>query len=237
MFTSEKFVNEDFLKKHGISLLCGSELPQRLRGVQCLFVQGNVELLKEDEYFFLAIVGSRDPQGDCESLIRKTVEVFAACTNLVVVSGLARGIDSAAHSIALELGVPTISVLGYGILHAYSTRKEYRQLRERIPQSGGLVVSQYEPYEPPGRSNFLTRNELIVRFSDLIFPVQGKVPSGTYSTVVKAVKMRKPIFCLRNRWVKDIIRYLRFIRYNYARVLAPEELDLDAVQELVTTKN
>jgi len=227
------FLNKNLFKKHGVSLLLKHELPQRLRGVQWLFVQGNMELLKKDEYFFLAIVGSRDPQGNFESLIRKAIELFAACTNLVVVSGLARGIDMVAHSIALELGVPTISVLGYGILHKYSTKKEYRLVREKISQSGGLVVSQYEPYEPPRKSNFLKRNELIVRFSDLIFPVQGKVPSGTYSSVVKAVKMRKPILCLRNKWINEIIGYLYSIHYGSTYILDAEELNLNAIRNLL----
>ncbi len=216
---------KEHLKEKGVSLLLEHELSPRLRGTGWLFAQGRIELLQKPGYFFLGLVGSRNTQGDYQNLVRKTIKAFAECTELVVVSGLARGIDMVAHSVALELGIPTVSVLGYGIFHEYSTRKDYRKLRKRIPASGGLVISAYKPRELPRRSNFLERNQLIVKLSDLVVPVQGKVPSGTYSTVVKAVKMGKPILCLRNDEVIEIINYLENIHYEHRYILNSEEFD------------
>ena len=137
---------------------------------------GDLSLLDRLPEHGLAIVGSRYPQLRSVQLLEKTLGELSN-TSLVIISGLARGIDSRAHEIALDCGLKTIGILGCGIDLEYPI--ENAHLRRRIIQNGGLVISQFERNEAPLKHHFLIRNRLIAGLSKATWVVEAAAISGT----------------------------------------------------------
>ena len=106
----------------------------------------------------IAMVGTRRPSASAEELCRRLVSSLQN-TNAVVISGLAQGIDSYCHRAALDAGVPTIAVLAQG-LNA-KIEGERATIAERILQSGGALLSEYEGDTPAYKGNFIARNRII----------------------------------------------------------------------------
>ena len=147
-----------------------------------LYVQGSLDaysLLDLLPTRALAVVGTRKPQGRVEALVRRTVHDLRK-SGLVIISGLAVGVDTCAHEAALEAGLPTIAVLGCGLEHQYP--KENEELRTRILESGGLVVSEYPPDELPKPHYFLLRNRLIAGFAQATWVAHAPARSGALNT-------------------------------------------------------
>jgi DNA processing protein len=132
----------------------------------------------------IAIVGSRNasPRG-CEMAKQFASELrdYGAC----IISGLALGIDGAAHAGALQIegrgSCPTIAVLGNGLHVVYPA--SHRRLARRILDEGGVLVSAYEPGTPPLPHHFLERNGIIAYLSRAVIVVQAAIRSGALSTV------------------------------------------------------
>ena len=111
----------------------------------------------------------------------------------VIVSGLADGLDSAAHRAAVSAYRPTIGVLGVPIDRTYPAANA--GLRRSIEQCG-CVISEYAPGEPPGRYGFLQRNRLIAALGSALVVLEAKEKSGTMSTVAHAERYGKPVFAV-----------------------------------------
>ncbi len=103
-----------------------------------------------------------------------------ARTNLVIISGFAKGIDAHAHELAIHHGLRTVAVLGCGIDVDYP--RENRVLRDRILDSGGMIVSSFERDSAPMARNFYYRNGLIAGFSSAVWIVEAAEVSGTLNT-------------------------------------------------------
>jgi len=168
-----------------------SQLLELERPPHWLFVQGEVELLQRPS---VTIVGTRKPTPDGEFLTR----YVGACLNdwgVPTVSGLAAGIDQLAHESSLRAGVPTIAVLGTGILEEYP--KGAAPLRGHILGTGGLIVSEYLPHISYSAENFVQRNRLQAGLGRVLIPAEWQRRSGTAHTVRFATQLRRPIACLR----------------------------------------
>lgn len=152
-----------------------------------IFVQGDVGLLHRPS---IAVVGTRSPTEDGEFLAKYVVSV-ARELGLPVVSGLAKGIDKVAHEWCLHLDLPTISVLGTGILVAYPAR--HADLGKRIVENGGILVSEYLPDQPPSKEQFVWRNRIQAALSACVIPVEWKRDSGTAHTVRFARLFDRPV--------------------------------------------
>lgn len=141
-----------------------------------LFIQGNAALLQRPA---VAIVGSRDHSRYgaevCRALARAAAEA-----GLVVVSGMARGLDAVAHAGALEADGDTIGVLGngFGIIYPLANRKLYDQMKER-----GLLLTEFPPGERPIPGSFQRRNRLISGLARITVVVEAALGSGTQLTV------------------------------------------------------
>ncbi len=163
-----------------------------------LFVQGNVERLAEPS---VAIVGTRKPSSDGIFLSRYVgacLEEWGAPT----VSGLAAGIDQSAHEHSLLAGVPTIAVLGTGLLEDYP--RGSGRLRDQILRTGGTIVSEYLPTASYSAENFVQRNRLQAGLGRILIPVEWNRRSGTAHTVRFATNLNRPIACLRlPEWPED----------------------------------
>jgi len=143
-----------------------------------------------------AIVGTRRPTGRGLALARELAASLAAL-DVVVVSGLALGIDGAAHEGALDGGGPTVAVLGGG--HRYLHPPTHRSLARRIVRSGGGVLSEHPPEVRPERHLFPERNRLVSGLSRLLVVVEAGLRSGANSTAEHARRQHRDVFACPGR--------------------------------------
>ncbi len=127
----------------------------------------------------VAVVGTRVPSDGGRRRARRLAEELARA-GVCVVSGLALGIDGAAHEGALAAGAPTIGVLGGGHAHFFPPR--HRELGARIVAGGGAVVSPFAPDVVPQPWQFLARNALIAALADAVVVVEAAARSGALNT-------------------------------------------------------
>lgn len=142
-----------------------------------LFVLGNLDALMGKPR--LAVVGSRKVSAYGRAVTLKLAKV-AAEQGIVIVSGLALGVDSIAHQAALEADGQTIAVLPSGLDAIYPT--SHRQLAERILQQGGALVTEYPAGSEPYKTNFIARNRLISGLSDAVLITEAANKSGSLHT-------------------------------------------------------
>lgn len=143
----------------------------------------------------LAIVGSRAATPELCTL---TTDIAAHYANreVVIVSGLALGIDTAAHSGALTANTPhqTIAVLGNGLNQIYPPRNQ--RLAEEILSNGGAIISQFLPDTPPYPANFLDRNRVIAGLSAATLVIGAALRSGALVTARHANEQGREVYCL-----------------------------------------
>ena len=185
----EKVVKE--IKTPFITIL--DELyPEKLKHIYkppfVLFYHGDLDLWNRPS---IAVVGSRT----CSEYSKKhTGEIVGdLAKKLVVISGLARGIDTIAHQSAIASGGKTIAILGSGIDECYP--KSNQELYERICKDH-LVISEYPLHTLPKKEFFPHRNRLLAAFSDAVLVMEAKEKSGTMHTVRSALEFGKEIFCI-----------------------------------------
>lgn len=168
-----------------------------------LFYRG---VLSEDDARSVAVVGTRQAteaglaQGD-------RISRMLAEQGVTVVSGLAKGIDTAAHRAALAAGARTIAVLGTGITRCYP--EENRDLAEEITASG-VLVSQFWPTQPPGRFTFPRRNTVTSGISQGTIVIEASSTSGAKMQARLALEHGKKVFLLRSLvaaqpWAQDYV--------------------------------
>jgi DNA processing protein len=137
----------------------------------------------------VAIVGARRPT-DAGLRIARRLGAFAAGGGVTVVSGMALGIDAAAHGGALDVARPTVAVLGCGTDIAYPRR--HRGLYERILESG-LVISEYPPGTAPAPWRFPARNRLIAALAATLVVVEARARSGALITADHALDLGRDV--------------------------------------------
>jgi DNA processing protein len=154
-----------------------------------LYVQGDPAMLSSPG---IGIVGTRHPTADGRAAAASLAADLARA-GYGVVSGMARGIDAAAHAGALEARGATIGVLGHGIDLAYpaENRSLFRRVRER-----GYLLSELPPGEPPLAGNFPRRNRLIAALSEGVLVVEMGERSGARHTVESALELGREVFAV-----------------------------------------
>ena len=140
----------------------------------------------------VSVVGTRRPTRNGERFVRKITEEIAM-QDVVVVSGMARGIDSAAHAGALAADGQTVAVLGCGADIVYP--KENKKLYERIAEKGA-VLSEFRPGTPPVAENFPRRNRIIAALSGATVVSEGGIKSGAGITADIALTLGKQVFAI-----------------------------------------
>ena len=153
-----------------------------------LFYKGNLDLLKFPK---VAVVGSRA----CSKQGAKSVEkVIQGLENeLVIVSGLAKGIDTAAHMAALQNGGKTIAVIGTGLDVFYP--KANKRLQDYIGNDH-LVLSEYGPGEQPLKFHFPARNRIIAGLCRGVIVAEAKMRSGSLITCERAMEEGRDVFAI-----------------------------------------
>ena len=155
------------------------EFPQLLREISnppaCLWTRGHRSLFGQTA---IAVVGARDATREGREIAYQIASDLTRA-GIVVVSGLARGIDSAAHTGALDAKGKTIAVLGTGIDRVYPS--ENKDLHERIAVHG-LLVTEFPPGSPPDLFHFPQRNRIISGLSKAVVVVEAREKSGSLIT-------------------------------------------------------
>ncbi|HEN7451868.1 TPA: DNA-protecting protein DprA [Streptococcus agalactiae] len=186
-----KKLRQEFKKFPVLSIL-DSNYPLELKEIYnppvLLFYQGNIELLSKPK---LAVVGARQAsQIGCQSvkkIIKETNNQF------VIVSGLARGIDTAAHVSALKNGGSSIAVIGSGLDVYYPT--ENKKLQEYMSYNH-LVLSEYFTGEQPLKFHFPERNHIIAGLCQGIVVAEAKMRSGSLITCERALEEGREVFAI-----------------------------------------
>ena len=145
--------------------------------------------LKENWTNGAGMIGARrcSPEGKAYA-IKTTVQMVEK--GYPIISGMAKGIDSYAHTAAINHGGYTIAVLGFGIDRCYPV--EHRKLKEIIAEKG-LLLSEYPPGTQPCRFRFPERNRIIAGLSDVLYVIDTRKNSGTQTTIQAAKKYGKEI--------------------------------------------
>ena len=186
----------DALRRDGIALLIpgGEGYPLRLASIsrppQVLFVRGQASL---DDPAAFAVVGTRSATRYGLTHTRRIARELAEA-GICVVSGLALGIDAAAHLGALDAGGRTIAVLGSAHDRFYPA--ENYALMERILAEGGSVVTEDPPGKPPTRYSFLERNRIIAGLGLGVLVTEGAQRSGALRTAHDALDEGREVFAL-----------------------------------------
>lgn len=174
----------DELGSRGVRLILDTDIqfPEKLRPLpnapRWLFVRGEVELLSRESS--VAVVGTREASPTGINVTRQLCELLVSW-GFVVVSGLAEGIDAAAHRTTVDLRGDTIAVLGTGINIEFPAGSSL--LRERIIERGGAVITEYLPDAMYSKASFVQRNRIQAGLANVVIPVESRAKSGTAHTV------------------------------------------------------
>jgi DNA processing protein len=176
-----------------VLLTMDAEFPALLRTIPdpppVLFALGELRLLEPPA---VAIVGSRDHTRYGAEVCR-VLAVEAAAVGVVVVSGMARGLDAVAHGASLDAGGATIGVLGNGLGVVYPSAN--RKLYDRVA-SGGLLLTEFPPGERPHVGSFPRRNRLISGLARVTVVVEAAAGSGALITAGTALDQGREVLAV-----------------------------------------
>lgn len=139
----------------------------------------------------VAIVGTRKPTPYGREVTQKFASELAR-KGVVIISGLALGVDAIAHRAALEAHGTTLAVLGNGLPAIQPSTN--RQLAQNIIEQDGAILSEYEPDTPALSHHFLARNRIVSGLSDAIIITEAAARSGTLNTAMHALEQGKSVF-------------------------------------------
>jgi DNA processing protein len=183
-----------------------------------LFVEGSLEVLSDERS--VAVVGTRRPSEAGRRVAARIATAIVRC-DATVVSGLAVGIDGAAHAAAVEAGGRTIAVLGGGHDRLYPTA--HRRLADEIVANGGAVVSEFPPWVEPAAWSFPKRNRVISGLATATIVVEAGRRSGALITARWALDQGREVFVVPGaidaRTSAGCIAFLREYR-GTARIVA-----------------
>lgn len=177
-----------------INAISASELPSRLRDIpdapKKLWYRGT---LPEEKCPAVAIVGTRKPTSYGRAVTQELAGKLAE-RGVVIISGLALGIDSIAHQAALKSNGTTIAVLPSGVDKPYPAT--HLQLAEDIITNGGALISEYPLGMPGLQHHFLARNRLVSGLADAVIVTEAANRSGTFNTVSHALAQGKDVYAV-----------------------------------------
>ena len=175
-------------------MITGSDIPEMLQEIpkapQKLFIRG--ELPDAHEYTYLTVVGTRKPttygKDVCEKLIRGLTGL-----PVVIVSGLAFGIDSIAHRAALDAGIKTVAVPGSGLDPRVLYPKTHARLADEIVNAGGCLLSEFDETQEAAPWTFPQRNRIMAGLSKATLVIEAELKSGTLITSKHATDFNRDV--------------------------------------------
>lgn len=201
-------INDWVSRGMGIVTVLSDQYPVRLRDVReapaLVYYQGALDPVDQG----VCVVGSRAAAADALS-VAAYVSTALVHEGLTVVSGLAVGIDAAAHAAALDAGGRTVAVMGTGLERTYPAAN--KSLRERVVASGGLVMTQFEPGATVRPASFPMRNAVMRGYGITTFVVAATEHSGTRTQAANAVRHGRGVILARRvvestSWGQELAR-------------------------------
>ena len=201
-----KINNEEINAPPGLDLdqiLFSSKNKYQDLPIQIFTLEKNGHLLNltaEDVYDFhgkpnkIAIIGTRNPTKDSAKTANQIAKLIISRSYSTIVSGLAKGIDTAAHEGCLDQGGHTIAVVGHGLDTIYP--KENRDLAKKIIRQGGAIVSEYPFGTKAEGFRLVERDRIQALLSHMIILIESNIDGGSMHTIEAAKKMNKKIWCL-----------------------------------------
>lgn len=190
----EKYAEEILKKGVSVVSLYDDSYPKLLKQIYdppvILFYKGDLDILNTKS---IAIVGTRKVTG-YGRIITHQFAFELAKKGLLVVSGLARGVDSVAHMAAIEAGGKTAGVLGGGLLNI--SPSENIDLAEKIENGFGAVLSEYPPQAAVLPGNFPARNRIIAGLSHAVLVTEAAIDSGSLITARFALEQGKSVYAV-----------------------------------------
>lgn len=227
-FDPEKY--EEKLVKQKINYVCLFEksYPDRLKSIKnspiILYSKGKLALGYEQK--ILAIVGTRK----ITSYGKSVTEMFAsklAEQGIIIVSGLAIGVDSVAHTACLDSNGITVAVLGNGVDICFP--RENQKIYDRIVSEGGVIISEYPPGQEPTVGSFPARNRIVAGMSDGILVTEGAADSGSLITANFGLEFGRKVFAVPGPITSSLSAApLRLIEKGAKLVVSPD----DVIREL-----
>lgn len=184
-----------FIERYKISVITQKDETYPKRLLQCydapslLYFKGNSNL---NHPRILSVIGTRNHSEYGKEMTGKIIEDIAPY-NVLVISGLAYGIDTLAHKAALKNKLPTIGVLAHGLDHIYPSAN--KQLAKEMTTSGGLLTD-FMSGTNPDKQNFPKRNRIVAGLADATLVVETQINGGSMITAELANNYNKDVFAL-----------------------------------------
>ncbi|MDQ5911841.1 MAG: processing protein [Patescibacteria group bacterium] len=204
------------------------DLPPLLRQIsdppKKLFALGNLTLFDDPSVKFLCIVGSRRYSSYGHDAVRQIIQSLKGHP-VAIVSGLALGIDSIAHSTAIEVGLPCIAVPGSGLHKDVLYPRTHLELAESILRHGGVLLSEYEPDFRASPWSFPMRNRIMAGLSQVVLVIEGEEDSGTLITARLALDYNRDVCALPGSIFSETSKGpLALIKSGATPICTPEDL-------------
>jgi DNA processing protein len=217
-----------FIEKYKIKTLFLTDEGYPKRLLNCydsptlVFYKGSADLNASK---VLAIVGTRSHTDYGKQFTEKLVKDLSE-QNVVVISGLAHGIDAIAHKAALKSNLPTVGVVGHGLDKVYPT--ENTNLAKEMVKSSGGILSEFFSGTKPDKHNFPLRNRIVAGLSDATVVVETNIKGGSMITAKLADAYNRDVFAVPGRTNdKASSGCNHLIKYNKAILLTDAEELLD----------
>jgi len=208
-----------FIEKNNIDVIFYSDerFPRRLKNCNdsplLLYSKGNANLNMQR---VVSIVGTRNATDYGRQLCKQLVEELQEY-NVLIVSGLALGIDVAAHRECVRLNLPTVGVLGHGYDKMYPSQN--RSIAEKMQENGGLLT-EYPSGTIPNRENFPQRNRIVAGMADATVVIEAGLKGGALITAEIANSYNRDVFAFPGRLGDEYSEGCNFlIRNNKAALL------------------
>lgn len=208
-----------FIEKNNVEVIfyTDNKYPKRLKSCNdspvLLYSKGNVDL---NTQYIVSIVGTRNATSYGKQLCRQIIEELQQY-NILVISGLALGIDVTIHKECLKQNIPTIGVVGHGLDRLYPSQNKITA--DKMLENGGLL-SEYPSGTMPDRENFPQRNRIVAGMADATVVIEASLKGGALITAEIANSYNRDVFAFPGRLGDEFSEGCNFlIRNNKAQLL------------------
>ena len=190
-----------------------------------LYYRGSLDCLQAP---CLSVIGSRKMSAYGERVLRLFVPTLVEA-GLTLVSGLAYGVDAFCHKLAVEAGGRCAAVLGNGLHTIYPP--SHTDLADAIVKTGGCLLSEFEPDEPPLPDHFPRRNRIVAGLSQVTLIIEAAERSGTFSTARQALEAGRDVCVVPGDITREqSVGVLRLLKDGAMPVVSPQDvLDLYSI--------
>jgi DNA processing protein len=182
-----------------------------------LYGQGDWTVLNRDK--MISVVGTRNPSSHGKQALRKVLSPLID-DRWVVISGLAKGIDTFAHELSIQKNSLTAAVLGSGLLQVYPN--ENRELAHKISEQG-IVLSEFSPHVSPKRWHFPLRNRIISGLTRATLVAEARTKSGSLITADQALEQGRDVFAIPGSILEECANGTNFLIQNGAKLVMSAE--------------